>query len=242
MTTDRNHAAGLSLILALVAAACGSADDRATQQRESFAEHMHGHLVHVRAIKTGVIGGDLEATREHAVWLSEHDEPPGMPEAWSPYVKEMRQYAATAAAARDLETVAIAISEIARTCGECHLANGANLAFEVDRRPPEDMEDLVTQMRRHLWAADRMWEGLLRPSDEAWISGTELLADVHLTASLIGGEPASKVRVGDLVQQARALGEQGGRTERGPERSILYGKFLALCASCHTLTGGGPGA
>lgn len=241
MTTHRNHVAVLPIALALVAAACGSADDRETQQQESFTEHMHGHLVHVRAIKASVIGGDLDATREHAVWLSEHDEPPGMPEAWSPYVKEMRQYAATAAAARNLETVAIAISEIARTCGECHRANGANLQFDADRRPPADAQDLTTQMRRHLWAADRMWEGLLRPSDEAWISGTDILADVHLTAALIGGEPAARARVGDLVQQARALGEQGGRTGPGPERSVLYGKFLSLCADCHTLTGGGPG-
>ena len=233
----------VALAAMLTVASCASTDDETTSnQAETFAEHMHGHLVHVDAIKNGVIAGDLDATREHAVWLSEHDPPPGMPDPWAPYVKEMRQYAAVAAASRDLETVAVAVSEIARTCGECHVANGANPpAFQMDQRPQPGDEDVVSQMRRHLWAADRMWEGLIHPSEEAWNSGADILKEVNLSAELIDADPASEANVDELVQQARGVGEQGGRTGPGPERSVLYGKFLSLCASCHTLTGGGPG-
>lgn len=208
----------------------------------AFAEHMHGHLVHVDAIKDAVIAGQLDATREHSVWLSEHDEPPGMPDAWAPYVNEMRQYAAVAAAARDLHAVAVAVSEIARTCGECHRANMGQPRFDIDDRPPETSEDVTAQMQRHLWAADRMWQSLITPSDEFWTWGTDMLAEVHLTPAQIGGTRDEAARVEQLLEQVRTLGEQGRSMRAGPARSELLGEFMSLCADCHELTGGGPAA
>lgn len=231
------------LVAVLVAAACSPADDEEQPQAasESFAEHMHGHLVHVDAIKAGVIAGNLGATREHAVWLSEHDEPPGMPAAWSPYVKEMRQYAAVAAAARDLDRVAVAVSEIGRTCGECHRTSGAQLQFAIDPRPPADAMGVSAQMHRHLWAAERMWESLLGPEEEFWQNATDLLATVDLAPDELSSDPVTQEQVADLLSQARTLGEEGARTAAGPARSELLGQYLSLCASCHALTGGGPG-
>ena len=242
MTTIRYRAA-LALATAFVVTACMSADDdeRGQPTGESFAEHMHGHKVHVDAIKAGVIAGDLGATREHAIWLSEHDEPPGMPDGWAPYVKEMRQYAAVAAAARDLERVAVAVSEIARTCGECHRTNGANLRLAEVPRPPADAKGVSAQMHRHLWAADRMWDSLLGPEEGFWTDATDLLATVDLAPEELSSDPATQERVAELLRRARSLGEQGAQTAAGPARSELLGQFLSLCASCHSLTGGGPG-
>ncbi len=231
------------LVTGFVATACLSADEEERRQTatESFAEHMHGHLIHVDAIKAGVIAGDLGATREHSIWLSEHDEPPGMPAAWAPYIQEMRQYAAVAAAARDLEPVAVAVSEIARTCGECHRTSGAKPEFASVQRPPADAQGVSAQMHRHLWAADRMWESLLGPTEELWINATDLLATVDLATEELSSDPVTQERVAELLTRARALGEQGGQTGAGPARSELLGRFLTQCASCHALTGGGPG-
>lgn len=240
MRTGRCRAAVAAFLVALLTAACSSAVEEDPRLVETFSEHMHGHLDHVSAIKAGVIAGDIDATREHSVWLSEHDEPPGMPVAWTPYVREMRQYAAVAAAARDLETIAVAISELARTCGECHYANAVDLGFGFHERPTTAEEDLRTQMQRHLWAADRMWEGLLGPSDRAWRWGAQMLAEVKLTPAQVDSAPANEAEVGELVQRVKALAAQGSRTSYGPDRSKLYGKFLTQCSSCHRLTGGGP--
>jgi len=233
------------LAAALVAAACNSASNEDAgrnepQAVETFAEHMHGHLVHVDAIKTAVIAGNLDATREHSVWLSEHDEPPGMPDDWSPYVEEMRQYAAVAASARDLERVAVAVSEIARTCGDCHRTHGARPEFMTGQRPPPELHDVTTEMHRHLWAANRMWESMIIPSNDAWKSATDMLAEVQIDAEQLTDDPANVAAVEDLVERARALGEMGAETSAGPLRSEQLGKFLSLCAGCHTLTGGGP--
>jgi cytochrome c553 len=230
----------LALAAALLVVGCSSAEDDDAQRPETFAEHMHGHLVHVDAIKAGVIAGDIDATREHSIWLSEHDEPPGMPDPWEPYVKEMRQYAAVAAAARDLEPVAVAVSEIARTCGECHASNGAGPRFDAALPPPDQANGIATQMHRHLWAADRLWESLLGPSEASWTRGADMLAGVRLSADQFGADPADSGEIESLLRQARAIGTEGAATGAGPARSVLLGRLLSLCAGCHALTGGGP--
>jgi mono/diheme cytochrome c family protein len=212
-----------------------------------IAEHMHGHLDHISEIKHAVIAGDLEATRKPAIWLATHDAPEGLTGAWLPYVEEMRRYAARAAEAEDLVAAAGAISEIARTCGDCHRASGFSIAFGFDERPPSDQQSLMTQMQRHLWAADRMWEGLIGPSDVAWNRGAHILSEVNLVSSDIaesgtaGASAAeNQEQISALLGRARGMGEMGSQAVSVELRSGLYGEFLSSCASCHKLTGGGP--
>lgn len=232
--------AAVQLTAVLGLAACVSAEDEASVPSASFAEHMHGHLDQIGAVKAAVIAGDLEAAREPATWLAEHQQPPGMPDAWAPYMNEMRMQAKVAASARDLETVAAAVSEMARSCGDCHQASGFAVAFGFDQRPPEDVQNITTQMQRHLWAADRMWDGLIGPSDKAWRWGTEMLSEVTLTSAQITTEPDEETQVDGLVQAIREVGNQGSTAPAGEARSAVYGEFLSLCANCHNLTGGGP--
>lgn len=233
------HAVPLAAVFAI--AGCVSADNEPEAPTESYAEHMHGHLDEISAVKAAVIAGDLQASREPATWLAEHEEPAGMPDAWASYVNDMRDQARIAAAADDLNAVAGAVSEIARSCGNCHEATGFSVAFGFDQRPPAEQQNLMTQMQRHLWAADRMWEGLIGPSDKAWEWGTEMLSEVNLTSELVTDSPAKEAQVADLVEQIREVGIEGSNAASGASRSAMYGEFLSLCANCHSLTGGGPG-
>jgi cytochrome c553 len=213
------------------------ADVASQDEVMTFREHMHGHLDEVSAVKAGVVAGDLDAARLPATWLAEHEEPPGMPEAWAPYVEELRRHARVAADAADLEMAAVAVSEIARTCGECHRATGFDVAFGYDQRPPAEVQNLTTQMQRHLWAADRMWDALIGPSDNAWRWGTEMLAEVKLSPEQFGGDTKAQA----AMERLSELGRQGSLVTSGPARAGLYGEFLAQCAACHGVTGGGPG-
>lgn len=206
-----------------------------------FVEHMHGHLDQLSAMKSAVIAGDLAQTRDPASWLATHDAPQDMPDVWMPYVLEMRRYAARAANAEDLVTAAAAISEIARSCGGCHRASGFAVAFGFDEKPPQEQQSLKTEMQRHLWAADRMWEGLIGPSDRAWDQGTEMLSEAYLSIDDIAAEPENQAEIVQLIQRARFVGAQGSQATSVELRSGLYGELLALCATCHRLTGGGPG-
>jgi len=210
------------------------------QLHESITEitaHMHEHLDHVNAIKVAVIAGNLEDVREPANWLANHEEP-----AWLPSVEEMRLYAARTATADDLVDAASALSEIARTCGDCHEASGVSVAMGYSAPPSPDAQGLATQMQRHLWAADRMWAALIGPSDAAWKQGAEVLADVQLTVSDIAEKDDQQAQILDLTQRAQAVGVLARQSTSVELRSGLLGEFLSLCATCHSLTGGGPGA
>lgn len=216
------------------------AQDTSEQELSAAASHMHGHLDHVIAMKAAVIEGDLEGVYGPARWLAAHDEPAWFPAAWSPYDDEMRRLAREAASAQDLETAARAISQIGRSCGECHVAAGRQISFGYAKPPPADQQTTVTQMQRHLWAADRMWAALIGPSDAAWDRGSDMLSEVNLTASQLTSDPDKQPRVEELIGDARTVGEQGARITSADDRTALYGEYLSLCANCHSLTGGGP--
>jgi mono/diheme cytochrome c family protein len=223
----------LSLALMLVAPADAKAElqDIMTE----VAAHMHEHLDQINEIKTAVIAGRLEDVGEPASWLATHEEP-----AWLPSVEEMRHYAARAAAAEDLVAAAAALGEIARTCGDCHQASGVEVAMGYSAPPSHDEKSLATRMRRHLWAADRMWASLVSPSDMAWKQGAEVLADFQFAASDIAADSEQQGQLRDLTERSRAIGSLAGQAASTELRSGLYGEFLSLCASCHSLTGSGP--
>ena len=226
----------------LTIGACTMTDELTETEREQVAEHMHDYLDQISAVKASVIAGNLEASRRAVTRLAEQDEPRFTPRSRAPYVEEMRRYARQAASAEDLVTAAAAIGETARTCGDCHRASGVVVAFGYDQRPANDAQNLTTQMQGHLWAADRMWDGLIGPSDQAWKLGTEMLAEMNLAASNITDEPARQTQIDVLVRRMRSLAQQGNQAASIELRSGLYGEFLSLCASCHSLAGAGPGS
>lgn len=225
------------LIVSLFIAESASEDDVT-----AIAEHMHGHLDRVVAIKAAVISGDLASVYAPANWLAEHQEPAGLSRTWKPFADGMRVSARRAAEAKDLGTAATAVGEIGRYCGECHLASGFAVSFGYSRPPPEDLQNTLTQMQRHLWASDRLWAGLIGPSDAAWDSGAKMLAEVNLSVENITSDENMRPLVNNIVQRLRTVGDQGGTTMRAERRAELYGEFLSLCANCHSLTGGGPGS
>lgn len=202
-----------------------------------IAEHMHEHFDRVNAIKVAVISGRLEDVRKPADWLVTHEEL-----ALLPSTEEMRRYASQVASAENLATAAAAVGKIARTCGDCHQAGGVELVFGFAEPPPQEMQSLMTQMQRHLWAADRMWAGLIAPSDAAWQQGADILAEVQLAVSDITDDPQRQVQISNLMQRLRTVGEYASQATSVELRSGLYGEFLSLCATCHSLTRAFPGA
>lgn len=241
MTANLRLLALVFFAAALIVVSLVVADNAAQSELTAYAEHMHGHYDQVGEIRAAVIAGDLAAVRAPAAWLAGHDEPSGLPDDWQPYIDNMRRHAGQAATADNLVMAAAAISEIARSCGDCHQASGFEVAFGSSDRPPAELDNVMTQMQRHLWASDRMWAALIGPSTGAWNQGAEMLADVELTAAQITDDPDTAPRVATLMDRAQALGAQGGGAASSEARAKTYGEFLSLCATCHSLTGGGPG-
>ena len=84
-----------------------------------------------------------------------------------------------------------------------------------------------------MWAADRMWDGLIAPSDSLW----EMGARAWLGSSMLPRATRDREDVGGELHGLEArLHHVGQRaieetTPRG--RAELYGEMLAACAYCH---------
>lgn len=220
-------------ILAICAATAVSARD------DSVLDHMHDHYDAVIKIQSAVIAGFLEDTREPARWLLEHDAPAGLPESWEMHVEEMRSAARATLEAQDLESAASATASLGLACGGCHVANDVSVEFKETGRP-SDKEKSRPHMQRHQWAADRMWEGLIGPSDRWWSRGANLLFEAPLKPTDLGDETGDDVtlvmarRIHQLAANATAVTDIN-------EKAEIYAEFLANCAVCHQALDEGPG-
>ena len=227
---------GVSVVLS-----AGAAQHEEVPGDAALSRHMHEHLSTIRAVKQFIIAGQLAGMREPAAWLAEHDAAPGLPSGWQPYVAELRQHAKDTLAANHLVFAAASFSEMARTCGDCHRAYGVSGVVDPPVGGAPAGDTLQAQMRRHLWAANRMWEGLIGPSDDAWSAGVAALASIDVDTADIGTPEAVQPKVEYLLTRIGELGVLGGELDSSQERSAVYGEFLSLCADCHSWTGGGPG-
>jgi cytochrome c553 len=203
-------------------------------------EHMAEHFDQVSDIHSAVIRGDLEAIKEPAQWMAEHKLEGGVPDGWGPHLAEMRNAASLAVEATDIATASAAVSAMAKSCGDCHQAMNAVPEFVVGSAPQGE-EGVVPHMIGHMWAADRMWEGLIIPSDESWANGVEVLAGAPLHSQDVSEEAEHKEALDTLTKQVHELARQGGEMDDIGARAELYGQFLATCAECHQMLGkGGP--
>ena len=235
-------AVSLSLVTFL---ACGGGSEPEPEPKETEAptetvsDHMKEHFSQVKGAQEAVIRGDLEGVKTSTQWMAEHQAAEGLPEGWEPFVTEMKNAAKAAGAASDLDAASAAVATMAKACGACHQATGTKPVFTISSPPPEDT-GTVPHMVGHMWAADRMWEGLITPSDESWNNGVGVLAGAPLHGKDLTGDE-QKDDIDTLAVQVHELATKGGEASELDARADVYGKFLATCAKCHQGLGkGGP--
>lgn len=234
-----------TVAVALIAMAISTlpAQEIPDEHESNVATHMHEHLERISAIKSYIIMGDLDGVREPAIWLADHQEVAGLPQNFEPYIGLMRQYAREVDNAPDLKSAAISVSQMAKTCSNCHLVNDVHIEFGYDQAPAE-WSDTVSHMQRHQWAADRLWEGLIGPSETAWNRGMDMLVDVPLHSDDVTVEElpeADKAALDRIAVRIHDLAGLGTIATTPDARSEIYGEMLGLCAECHTRLGRGPG-
>jgi mono/diheme cytochrome c family protein len=202
----------------------------ACSKPETTTDHMQRHFDEAGALKMAVIAGDLEASKEPAEWLANHESVQGLPGEWEPYLTGLQDAARKVAQAEDIADAAAATGEMGISCGACHLAldQGAQFAFMA---PPEQ-EGVTGHMLRHDWASDRMWDGLVGPSDEEWTKGVEGLGE----SPLLGGSTEAQ----EFARRVHELGEQALEAPDPAARAVIYGQLIAACAGCHRVAGDGP--
>jgi len=191
------------------------------------ATDMHEYLGRITTIKSLIIMGNLDGVREPAIWMADHDVADGLPADFEQYVGLMRQYARGVNNATDLISAALAVSGMAKTCSSCHLANEVEIEFGYDQVPAE-WSDTVSHMQRHQWAMDRLWEGLIGPSDTAWNRGMDMLVDVPLHADdVMSGDSAGAdtAELERMASRVHALTRRGTTATTPTARADVYGEL-----------------
>jgi cytochrome c553 len=196
------------------------------------------HFTQANTVRDAVTAGDLDALRAPARWLAAHELSETLPEAWKPHVAAMQRAAGQAVMAETIDAAAAATASMAQACGTCHVELGGPKFTGLS--PAGEESSVVADMRRHLWAADRMWEGLIGPSDTAWQAGAAALADAPLHPEAMAHDKTLPKEDFDLAAQAHEIGAKGGTEKDAAKRAELYGRYLGTCAPCHTELGVNP--
>ncbi|NNM21241.1 MAG: hypothetical protein HKO55_08230 [Gammaproteobacteria bacterium] len=231
--------AAILLCTAMCAVPAGVSAEPADKSLPESAARMHDYLAAVSQIKDAIIRGDLPGTHEPARWLAEHAAPEETPAGWHSHVEGVRVAARSMLTAKDFRAAAMLVTEMADTCGACHEGNRVTNNFAVPPAPGDELA-AVAHMQRHGWAADRMWEGLIGPSDVAWQQGTELLLETPLAAHEMGTDDNGAFRIRRWAMRVHELAADGRLAEDPGQRADIYAELLTICAACHRRLGRGP--
>jgi cytochrome c553 len=152
------------------------------------------------------------------------------------FEEEMLGIAARIAEAEDLGTVAVQAGQLAGSCGRCHQAMDRGPRFEIGTDAPSGTSQ-EAQMIRHLWAADRMWEGLIGPSDAAWIAGARAMADTQPSLARAYRASTSPDESESFLREVNLLATEAVNAVDLEDRTDAYGRLLTTCHRCHSPAG-----
>jgi cytochrome c553 len=195
---------------------------------------MAAHFTEGNMVHTALVFGNLDEAKVRARALAETTTPDDLPDGAEPFMDQMRSAAASVADAWVPEGAAVASGEVANACGSCHrmFGSGPRVGLVWDPSPGGDP---IQHMDRHRWAVDRMWDGLMIPSDDWWTRGTEALRELPLEEHVISAMGGGKVAVA-ASREVHELGHVGHGLTDPIKRAALYGKVMATCVDCHQRT------
>ena len=233
MTTARP---ALCLSLVLLALGCRTdkqsaapIDQPKDPESPPVATPMAEHFIQAEQIRDALIAGELEETREPAQWLIDNLIAEDVPVRWRPHVPDVRSAAETVVNAGSIAEAAAAAGLMAQECGECHEAVDIKVAA-ADRPTPLSDPSAFAQMDRHAWAAERMWDSLIGPHDDAWVEGATMMRDAPLHGDT-APEPVTA-----LADQVHSLADAAVELP-AKDRAEHYGNLITTCAGCHTQLG-----
>lgn len=198
--------------------------------------HMYAHYDRTKEVHDALVRGYLEGAKDGAHWLATHQDAARLPEGSAKYSADLRTQATEVREASDLPRAAMAAAQMAGACGDCHREYGIEPRFLVGAPPPAG-SGAEAEMALHVWASERMWNGLVGPDDFAWSSGASALKMGWLSPHEMVMDPQSGERVRALIRQVYQVGIQANTTSDPHARAELYGDFLTTCIDCHQLTG-----
>jgi cytochrome c553 len=191
---------------------------------------MLSHYGDTAAMRRALVAGKLADYQVAAGALARDEWSPGATSDTHGFVERVRAAAVDAQSAPSLVAAATALSALADVCASCHLASGSR---EFPVAPEEPSEAANPRMLAHAIASDRLWAGLILSSDESWVSGMQLLAQVPALDAPSPEVSAAAARLNELARQ----GETAELEQRGP----IFRDVMLTCSGCHERLGVVPG-
>lgn len=189
-------------------------------------QQMYVHYQQVGEIHAAVIVGDVGAVRAPARALANARSTHGAASdaSWDLMQGEARVIQGQS----EIDDIARSVARMGMACGDCHTAVGDGPEMNPGEAPPSS-QNPGAHMIRHQWGLDRMWEGLVGPSEASWAAGAGALGDEAM--QLGSGDWSDDVeRLTDLVHE---LGGEARHTADWHDRADIYAKLLASCSACH---------
>jgi cytochrome c553 len=197
---------------------------------------MHRNLSRTVDIQTGVVQGDLDRAKNAASWILAREDQMVFPPGAESYQEEMLAFATSISEAEDLRFVAAQTGQLAAACGSCHQAVGGGPNFVVGGSQPNGNSQ-EAQMVRHLWAADRMWEGLVGPSEESWMAGARAMAETQPAMARVFRASTHSNSSEGFLKNINLLATEALNAYELGQRAEVYGRLLDTCNRCHTPAG-----
>ncbi len=189
---------------------------------------MHAHFHDAMLIRQAVLAGRPEQAIGPAKVLSIIEIDQTVPASWREFVVRMQAAARRVSSATSLAQAAAGTADLGVTCGDCHQRLGGP---DVSNEPPPTTGTTVEAwMNRHQWASDRLWEGLVVPSVEAWTVGARAMATSPLPERLLADEGSQGRSAAEDLARLVAKAPQLADSEA---RGALYAELLVTCGTCH---------
>jgi len=194
---------------------------------------MRQHFKETTLIRTAVINGVLSDAAAPAEALSNTDGLGKIEPAWQSSVDVLQYAAKRIRRSSDIPGAAAAIADIGIACGACHkAAGGPNVKVDA---PPAADATLASRMRRHVWATERLWEGIFVPSDASWKAGVAALSGDSFPKEVLD---KGDVHARAAADRFKSLVATAAGKKKPEERGQLYGTLLETCSACHLVTRG----
>ncbi|MGE0395332.1 MAG: hypothetical protein AB7T06_01295 [Kofleriaceae bacterium] len=191
--------------------------------------NMEEHADVANELHRAILDGRLHAARDRAQRFVWYDR------AWAtegPQSDELIAAADTIYRARDLVTAAGGMARLAYACGACHERRGVRI--DDSSIPPEELPGLSGQMVRHGWAAQRLWDALVIPSDRAWREGVSAIGNTAIDLARTTNAKPNE-RVVELAEHLDDIAMHAGSIDDHARRATVYGEMMVTCARCHSI-------
>ena len=193
------------------------------------AAYMRTHFYQAMLLHDALARGDLEAARLEATRLAQHSPTVPMPVGAEAFRGALTRMAQRAAQATALPEAAQAAAAVLGTCGQCHRAMQVRAMPAIGTTIK--VGGLVGHMLLHQHGSDALVEGLVAPSDSAWVEGVRTFAAPKLEPSAAPGKLRKQVAEGEATL-AQLAGE-AAQAQRTRDREVVYGRMLTTCGECH---------